>query len=125
MHGPAKPWAKSETKSATHSRYRQQRDGAGPVEGWFLLAPGLVDELLSSLILLRRLPDVPSWVLADMACDARVFRSDVRVTGAIPVVPSRRGTKQPERCPDYIYQHHHLIERCWSWLKERLAIATR
>lgn len=91
----------------------------------FLLAPGLAHELAPSLIFLDRLPDVPSWVLPDMACDARVFRSDVRAIGAIPVVPLRRGTKQPERCPDYIYQHRNLIERCWSWLKERPAIATR
>lgn len=60
-----------------------------------------------------------------MACDARAFRSDVRAMNAIPVVPSRRGTKQPEPCPSYIYRHRNLIERCWSRLKERRAIATR
>ena len=60
-----------------------------------------------------------------MACDARAFRSDVRAMGAIPVVPSRRGTKQPEPCPDYIYRHRNLIERCWSRLKERRSVATR
>ena len=91
----------------------------------FLLAPGQAHELAPSLTLLHRLPDAPSWVLADMACDARVFRSDVRAMGAIPVVPSRRGTKPPEPCPDYIYRHRNLIERCWSRLKERRAIATR
>ena len=45
--------------------------------------------------------------------------------GAIPVVPSRRGTKQPEPCPVWIYRHRNLIERCWARLKERRAIATR
>ena len=91
----------------------------------FLLAPGQAHELAPSLTLLHRLQDTPSWVLADMACDARAFRSDVRARGAIPVVPSRRGTKQPEPCPDDIYRHRNLIERCWSRLKERRAIATR
>ena len=91
----------------------------------FLLVPGQAHELAPSLTLLHRLPDAPSWVLADMACDARVFRSDIRAMGAIPVVPSRRGTKQPEPCPDYIYRHRNLIERCWSRLKERRAITTR
>ena len=67
-------------------------------------------ELAPSLILLHRSPDAPSWVLADMACDARAFRSDVRAMGAIPVVPSRRGTKQPEPCPDYTDRHRNLIE---------------
>ena len=90
----------------------------------FLLTPGQAHELAPSL-LLHRLPDVPSWVLADMACDARAFRSDARAMNAIPVVPSRRGTKQPEPCPAYIYRHRNLIERPWSRLKERRAIATR
>ena len=43
----------------------------------------------------------------------------------MPWVPSRRGTKQPGPCPDYIYRHRNLIERCWSRLKERRAITTR
>jgi transposase len=30
-----------------------------------------------------------------------------------------------EPCPDYIYRHRNLIERCWSRLKEWRAIATR
>ena len=45
--------------------------------------------------------------------------------GGIPVVPSRRGAKNPRPCPAYIYRHRNLIERCWSRLKERRAIATR
>ncbi|MGO9426433.1 MAG: VIT1/CCC1 transporter family protein [Steroidobacteraceae bacterium] len=32
--------------------------------------------------------------------------------GAIPVVLSRKGAKQPEPCPDFIYGHRNLIERC-------------
>jgi transposase len=38
---------------------------------------------------------------------------------------SRKGTKQPEPCPAWIYRHRNLIERCWARLKERRAIATR
>jgi transposase len=91
----------------------------------FVLAPGQAHELAPSLLLLKRLPKVPAWALADMACDAREFRSAVRAMGAIPVVPSRRGSKQPEPCPSYIYRHRNLIERCWSRLKEWRAIATR
>jgi transposase len=91
----------------------------------FLLVPGQAHELAPSLVLLKRLPEAPTWALADMACDAREFRSAVRAMGAIPVVPSRKGAKQPEPCPDYIYRHRNLIERCWSRLKERRAIATR
>jgi transposase len=91
----------------------------------FLLAPGQAHELAPSLILLRRLPEAPSWAIADMACDAHAFRSEMRAVGAIPVVPSRRGAKQAQPCPAYIYRHRNLIERCWSRLKERRAVATR
>jgi transposase len=91
----------------------------------FLLAPGQAHELAPSLTLLRRLPDTPSWVLADRACDAAAFRSEMQASGATPVVPSRRGAKDPQPCPDYIYRHRNLIERCWSRLKERRAVATR
>jgi len=90
----------------------------------FVLVPGQAHELAPSL-LLRRLPKAPAWALADMACDAKEFRSAARGMGAIPVVPSRKNAKHPEPCPDYIYRHRNLIERCWSRLKERRAIATR
>jgi len=91
----------------------------------FLLTPGQAHELEPSLTLLRRLPHAPSWAIADMACDAKSFRSEMRAMGAIPVVPSRRGAKEPQPCPDYIYKHRNLIERCWARLKERRAVATR
>ena len=91
----------------------------------FVLTPGQAHELGPSLTLLRRLPEAPSWALADMACDAKEFRSEARAMGAIPVVPSRRGAREPQPCPAYIYRHRNLIERCWARLKERRAIATR
>jgi transposase len=91
----------------------------------FLVVPGQAHELAPSLVLLKRMPQAPVWALADMACDARAFRSTARAMGTIPVTPSRKGTKNPEPCPDYIYRHRNLIERCWSRLKERRAIATR
>ena len=91
----------------------------------FVLTPGQAHELGPSLTLLRRLPEAPSWALADMACDAKEFRSEARAMGAIPVVPSRRGARELQPCPAYIYRHRNLIERCWSRLKERRAVATR
>jgi transposase len=91
----------------------------------FLLTPGQAHELAPSLTLLRRLPEAPTWAIADRACDAAQFRAVARALGAIPVVPSRRGAKEPQPCPAYIYRHRNLIERCWSRLKERRAVATR
>jgi transposase len=60
-----------------------------------------------------------------MACDAREFRSPCGRWARSRVVPSRRGSKQPQPCPNYIYRHRNLIERCWSRPKEWQAIATR
>ena len=77
------------------------------------------------VLLLECLTKAPAWALADRACDAKAFRSAAREMDAIPVVPSRKGTKQPEPCPAFIYRHRNLIERCWARLKERRAIATR
>ena len=91
----------------------------------FVLTPGQAHELAPSMLLLTRLPKAPSWALADRACDAQEFRSAVQGMGAIPVVPSRKNAKQPQPCPAFIYRHRNLIERCWSRLKERRAIATR
>jgi transposase len=87
--------------------------------------PGQAHELAPSLVVLKRLHKAPAWALADMACDAAEFRTAARKIGATPVVPSRKNAKQPQPCPDSIYRHRNLIERCWSRLKERRAIATR
>ena len=91
----------------------------------FVLVPGQAHELAPSLALLKRLPKAPAWALADMACDAQEFRSTAQAMGAIPVVPSRKNAKHPQPRPGYIYRHRNLIERCWSRLKERRAIATQ
>ena len=91
----------------------------------FVLVAGQAHELAPSLMLLKRLPEPPDWALADMACDAREFRRAAQDMGAIPVVPSRKGAKNPQPCPSYIYRHRNLIERCWARLKERRAVATR
>lgn len=91
----------------------------------FTLVPGQAHELAPSLMLLKRLPEAPSWALADRACDAQEFRTAARDMGAVPVVPSRKGAKLPQPCPAYIYRHRSLIERGWSRLKERRAVATR
>jgi transposase len=91
----------------------------------FVVRPGQAHELAPSLQLLHRLPEAPDWVIADMACDAHAFRIAVRAMDAFPVVPSRKGAREPQPCPDYIYRHRNLIERCWSRLKEWRAVATR
>jgi len=126
---PAPVPAKGRVESATHSRCPDRDEALGRSRGGlgtkivgvceaagrlvdFVLTPGQAHEFAPSLTLMRRLPEAPSWALADMACDAREFRSEWRAMGSIPVVPSRRGAKDPQPCPDYIYRHRNLIERC-------------
>ena len=67
----------------------------------FVLAPGQAQELA----LLRHLPEAPDWALAGMARDALAFREAASAMGAIPVVPSCKGTKQLQPHPAYIYRH--------------------
>ena len=55
----------------------------------FLLTPGQAHELAPSLTLLRRLPEAPSWAIADMACDAAEFRAEARALGAFAVATER------------------------------------
>src|SRR4051794_26645783 len=90
----------------------------------FILVPGQAHELAPSLILLRRLPDTPSWVLADRACDAAAFRAEMLAAGAPPPVPFRRGAQEPQPRPPYIYTHPNPIESSWCPLQERRGGAT-
>jgi hypothetical protein len=52
-----------------------------------------------SPVLPRHVPDVPDWVLADMARDAREFRDAADAMEAIPIVSSHEDPKQPPPCP--------------------------
>jgi transposase len=94
--------------------------------------PGPAHELAPSPPLLKCLPKAPACAteharegLADMACDAKTFRSAAREMGAMPVAPSRKNAKQPEPCRACICRHRNLIERCWSRLKEYRVIVIR
>jgi transposase len=127
----ADPQALGHARGGFSSKVVGVCDAAGRLVD-FVVVAGQAHELAPSLLLLKRLPKAPAWAteharegLADMACDAKEFRSAARAMGASPVLPSRKNAKHPQPCPGYIYRHRNLIERCWSRLKERRAIATR
>ena len=95
-----------------------------PLGDWsIVLVPGQAHELAPSLQLLKRLPKAPAWTLADMACDAGFARP--RERWCDPGRAVAQGHAGTAACPAYIYRHRNLIERCWSRLKERRAVATR
>ena len=89
-----------------------------------MLAPGQAHELPHAVPLLRRLPRVPGWVVADRGYTSHAFRCHIRDLGAQPAIPTQRH-EAPVACPDWIYVHRNQVERLWARLKEWRAIATR
>ena len=63
----------------------------------FVLTPSQAHELAPSLVLLKRLPEAPGWALADMACNAREFRSTAGRWAPSPLCrrASGRSTRSP------------------------------
>ena len=55
----------------------------------FAVAPGQAHELPHALPLLERLPDVPSWVVADRGYTSHTFREHIWSLGARPAIPSK------------------------------------
>lgn len=90
-------------------------DGAGRAIA-FRIAPGQAHELPHAQLLLKRLPGVLRWVVADRGYSSHRFREQVRKAGAKPAIPSKCN-EAPARCPDWIYTNRNIVER--------LAVATR
>lgn len=67
----------------------------------------------------------PAIVMADTAYDADHFRSLVARAGAIAVIPNNpsRATKLP--FDKDLYKERHLVECCFSKLKQFRRVATR
>lgn len=74
--------------------------------------------------LLKRLPGVPRWVVADRGYASDTFRSQVWSMGARPAIPPKRNDA-PVACPDWAYNNRNRVERLWGRLKEWRAVATR
>jgi len=98
-------------------------DGAGRAIA-FRIAPGQAHELPYAQPLLKCLPGVPRWVVADRGYSSHRFREQVREAGAKPAIPSKCN-EAPARCPDWIYTNRNIIERLWARIKEWRAVATR
>jgi transposase len=90
----------------------------------FALAPGQAHELPHAVPLLRQLPEVPRWVVADRGYSSHAFRQHIWNLGARPAIPARQN-EAPVACPDWIYTNRNRVERCWARLKEWRAVATR
>ncbi len=64
-------------------------------------------------------------VMADTACDADHFRDRIEKAGAVAVISNNpsRSTKRP--FDKELYKERHLIECCFSKLKQFRRVATR
>ena len=74
--------------------------------------------------LLNRLPDVPTWVVADRGYTSQALREHIWNIGARPAIPPQR-QEAPVACPAWIYNNRNRVERLWARLKEWRAVATR
>lgn len=65
------------------------------------------------------------YVLADKGYDSDGFVTAIREAGSVPVIPPRRGRKQPRECDRELYKERNLVERLFQKLKQFRRVATR
>ena len=98
-------------------------DGGGRAIA-FSLAPGQAHELPRARALLSRLPETPTWVVADRGYTSHALREHIWSIGARPAIPPQRH-EAPVACPAWIYHNRNRVEQLWARLKEWRAVATR
>ncbi len=96
--------------------------GLGCPVGIILTAGQKGDVPQASALLQGQAADI---VMADTAYDADHFRDSIAKAGAIAVIPNNpsRSTKLP--FDEELYKERHLIECCFSKLKQFRRVATR
>lgn len=70
-------------------------------------------------------PDHPDLVLADAAYDSDDFRTSLADAGAIAVIPDNPSRARKHPFDKELYKERHLIECCFSKLKQFRRVATR
>jgi transposase len=69
--------------------------------------------------------DRPGAVLADAAYDADHFRTTLARIGALAVIPNNPSRAQKYPLDRHLYKERHLVECCFSKLKQFRRVATR
>jgi len=69
--------------------------------------------------------DRPAAVLADTAYDADHFREAIAKAGAVAVIPNNPSRTKKHPLDLHFYKERHLIECCFSKLKQFRRVATR
>lgn len=64
-------------------------------------------------------------IMADTAYDADHFRQEIADKGALAVIPNNPSRAQKYPLDKHLYAQRHLVECCFSRLKQFRRIATR
>lgn len=89
----------------------------------FHLTAGQRGDAPQALPLIEGLPaDV---VMADTAYDSDQIRKAVADKGALAVIPNNPSRAQKHPLDDHLYAQRHLVECCFSRLKQFRRVATR
>jgi transposase len=64
-------------------------------------------------------------IMADTAYDADHFRQEIADKGALAVIPNNPSRAQKHAFDKHLYAQRHLVECCFSRLKQFRRIATR
>ena len=89
----------------------------------FALTGGQRGDCPQAYELIRNLP--ASVVMADAAYDAGSLRQAIAAKGAIAVIPNNPSRARRYRLDRHLYEQRHLIECCFSKLKQFRRVATR
>jgi len=65
-------------------------------------------------------------VIADKGYDPEAIHEQIRQAGAVPVIPRKSNSKQPNpEFDSHLYKLRHLVENLFARLKHFRSIATR
>jgi len=89
----------------------------------FHLTAGQAGDAPQALALIEGLP--ARVVMADTAYDADRFRQAIADKGALAVIPSNPSRSRKHPLDKSLYAQRHLVECCFSKLKQFRRVATR
>ena len=87
------------------------------------LSGGQQNDITQAAALIAALP--AEVVLADAAYDADPLRAAIAAKGATAVIPNNASRSQKHAFDKHLYRERHLIECCFSKLKQFRRVATR
>lgn len=89
----------------------------------FHLTAGQRGDAPAALILIEGMP--AKVVMADTAYDSDQIRKAIAQKGALAVIPNNPSRAQKHPLDEHLYAQRHLVECCFSRLKQFRRVATR